>query len=98
MLVIYLGALFVFGGVLFMVAQPLWRGRLSAARRTRQIGTPSSEISGATLEPRRPGAGLGLKENLPGLLLIVLGGVLLLRAVTSCRVICRTAWAHGGRS
>jgi hypothetical protein len=78
MLVIYLGALFVFGGVLFMVAQPLWRGRLSAARRTRQIGTPSSEIPGATLEPRRPGAGLGLKENWPGLLLVVLGGVLLL--------------------
>jgi drug/metabolite transporter (DMT)-like permease len=78
MLVIYLGALFVFGGVVFMVAQPLWQGGLSAARRNRRIGTPPSEISGATLEPRRPGAGFGLKANWPGLLLVVLGGVLLL--------------------
>jgi hypothetical protein len=78
MLFIYLGALFIFGGVLFMAAQPLWRGRLSDARRTRQIGAPPSEISGATLEPRRPGAGFGLKENLPGLVLVALGGVLIL--------------------
>ncbi|MDB5393719.1 MAG: hypothetical protein JWM91_1225, partial [Rhodospirillales bacterium] len=68
MLVIYLGALFILCGVLFMVAQPLWRGRLSAARRT------PSEIPGATLEPRNPGAGFGLKENWPGLVLVVLGG------------------------
>jgi hypothetical protein len=72
MFVIYLGALFVLCGVLFMAAQPLWRGRLSAARRI------SSEIPGATLEPRHPGAGLGLKRNWPGLVLVVLGGVLLL--------------------
>jgi hypothetical protein len=76
MLTIYLGALFVLCGVLFMVAQPLWRGRLSAARRA-----PSeipSEIPSATLEPRKPGAGFGLKGNWPGLVLVVLGGVLLL--------------------
>ena len=27
MLVIWLGALFVLGGLLFMMAQPIWRGR-----------------------------------------------------------------------
>ena len=31
MLVIWLGALFVLGGVVFMMAQPIWRGRLSDA-------------------------------------------------------------------
>jgi hypothetical protein len=72
MLVIWLGALFVLGGVLFMAAQPIWRGRLSEARRRRSSAVPD------TLEPRRPGAGFGLKANWPGLLLVVLGGVLLL--------------------
>ncbi len=72
MLVIWLGALFVFGGVVFMAAQPIWRGRFSDAKRT----TP--EVPHDTLEPRRPGAGFGLKANWPGLLLIVLGGILLL--------------------
>jgi hypothetical protein len=28
MLVVLLGALFVLGGLIFMVAQPIWRGRL----------------------------------------------------------------------
>jgi hypothetical protein len=81
LVVIGLGALFVLGGLVFMVAQPIWRGRLSDARRT------SSAVprNGAhllrephTLEPRRAGAGFGLKANWPGLVLIVLGGILLL--------------------
>jgi hypothetical protein len=72
MLVIWLGALFVLGGLVFTMAQPIWRGRLSAARRT------SSAVPSATLEPRRPGAGFGMKANWPGLVLIVLGGILLL--------------------
>jgi len=54
MLVIWLGALFVLGGLLFMVAQPIWRGRLSDAKRT-SAGVPRD-----TLEPRRPGAGFTL--------------------------------------
>ena len=70
MLVIWLGALFVLGGLLFMVAQPIWRGRLSDAKRT------SSELPHDTLEPRRPGA--GFEANWPGLVLIVLGSILLL--------------------
>ncbi len=72
MLVIWLGALFVLGGLLFMVAQPIWRGRLSDAKRT-SPGVPRD-----TLEPRRPGAGFTLKANWPGLVFIVLGGILLL--------------------
>jgi hypothetical protein len=74
MLVIWLGALFVLGGLLFMAAQPIWRGRLSNPRRTSSSGVPLN-----TLEPRRPGAGgFGLKANWPGLLFIVVGGFLLL--------------------
>ena len=75
MLVIWLGALLVLGGLLFMLAQPIWRGRLSEARLRRSSAEPRD-----TLEPRTPGAGFGLKENWPGLLLIVLGGILLLAA------------------
>jgi drug/metabolite transporter (DMT)-like permease len=72
MLVIWLGALLVFVGVLFMAAQPIWRGQLSG-RRSR------SEVVGAnTLEPRTPGAGFGLATNWPGLVLILLGALLLL--------------------
>ena len=56
MIVIWLGALFVLGGLLFMVAQPIWRGRLSDARRTssavpRKGAHPLREPH--TLEPRR---------------------------------------------
>jgi len=73
MLVIWLGALFVLGGVVFMMAQPIWRGRLSDASKRTSSGAPRD-----TLEPRRPGAGFTLKANWPGLVLIVLGGILLL--------------------
>src|ERR1700674_2882717 len=65
MLVIWLGVLFVLGGLLFMAYQSIWRGRLSDAKRT------SSEVPHDTLEPRRPGAGFGPKANWPGLVLIV---------------------------
>jgi hypothetical protein len=74
MLIILVGALLMLGGLLFMVAQPIWRGRLSNPKRTSSSGVPLD-----TLEPRRPGAGaFGLKANWPGLVLIVLGGILLL--------------------
>jgi hypothetical protein len=52
MLIIWLGALFVLGGLLFMVAQPIWRGRLSDAKRT----TPG--VPRDTLEPVGPVPGL----------------------------------------
>ena len=81
MLVIWLGALFVLGGLLFMVAQPIWRGRLSDAKRTTPgvpRDTAMKPAEPMTLEPRSPGAGFGLKANWLGLVLIVLGGILLL--------------------
>ena len=59
--VIWLGALFVLVGLLYMMAQPIWRGRLSDA--TRRF----SRVPRDTLEPRRPGAGFTLKANWPGL-------------------------------
>lgn len=79
MLVIWLGALLVLGGLVFMMAQPIWRGRLSEARRRRtSSAVPRDTLEPHTLEPRRPGAGFSLRANWPGLVLIVLGGILLL--------------------
>ena len=72
MAITLLGALLVLGGLLFLVAQPLWHGRLSTVRR------PSTAAPEPTLEPSRPGAGFSLKENWPGLALMALGGALLL--------------------
>lgn len=65
------GAVLVFSGLLCLVAQPIWRGRLSAVRRVSKTVAP-------TLEPREPGAGFSLRENWFGLVLLALGGMLLL--------------------
>ena len=72
MVVIWLGAAFVCGGMLFLAFQAIWRGQLSESRRSRSAG--------ATLEPAARGAGgvFGLKANWPGLVLIGLGAILLL--------------------
>jgi hypothetical protein len=90
MLVVLLGALFVLGGLTFIVAQPIlggrlsdariiWRGRLSDARRRQTSSAiPRDTLEPHTLEPRQPGAGFSLKANWPGLVLIVVGGILLL--------------------
>jgi hypothetical protein len=75
--VVWLGALFVLCGMLFMAAQPIWRARMSRARPT------SSAVPRDTLEPRKPGAGFGLKSNWPGLVLAVIGGILLLVGAAS---------------
>jgi hypothetical protein len=72
MVLIWVGAVLVLGGVLLMAAQPLWRGRLSGVRRLR-----STEPS-ATLEPARPATGFGIKSSWPGLALLALGAILLL--------------------
>ncbi len=77
MIVIWLGALCVLGGLLFMATKPIWQARLSDARRT-SSAAPRATLEPHTLEPRRPGAGFGLKANWPGLVLIVLGAILLL--------------------
>jgi hypothetical protein len=72
--VILLGALLVLIGVLFLAARPIWRGWLSG-RRSR-----SAVVAANTLEPRTPGAGIGLATNWPGpgLALVVIGAILLL--------------------
>lgn len=69
---IWLGVLLVFGGVLQMAYQPIWRGRLSGRRRLRP------ERPGDTLEPERPASGFGIKSSWPGLALVALGIALLL--------------------
>ena len=72
MTLIWLGALLVFVGVLYMALQPIWRGRLSG--RTRLRSGPN------TLEPEEPGSGFGIKSNWPGLVLVALGSAFLLAA------------------
>jgi hypothetical protein len=73
MLTIWLGALLVFAGVLYMVAKAIWKGPMSGSNRR------GAEVPRPTLEP--PGAGIavfGLTRNWPGLALMVLGTLLLL--------------------
>ena len=70
---IWLGAILVIGGMLFMAAQPIWRGRLSDPTKQTPSGEPRD-----TLEPRRPGAGFDVRANWPGLALLAVGGMLLL--------------------
>jgi hypothetical protein len=74
MTLMWLGVLLVFGGVLQMAYQPIWRGRLSGGRRLRS-GRPSN-----TLEPERPASGFGIKSNWPGLAMFALGAAFLLAA------------------
>ena len=57
MTLIWLGVLLVFGGMLHMAFQPIWRGKLS-----RRPERPSDN----TLEPTSPAAGFGIKSNWPG--------------------------------
>jgi hypothetical protein len=69
---VWIGALLILGGVVFMAAQPLLRGRLSGGKRLPSGG------SSDTLEPQRPAGGFGIKSNWPGFALVGLGAVLLL--------------------
>jgi uncharacterized membrane protein len=80
MTLVMIGALLVLAGVVFMAAQPLWRGRLSSVKRPDEGSGQGLGPQGAsdTLEPRRPGRGLALKWNWPGLAMVVVGVVLLL--------------------
>jgi uncharacterized membrane protein len=80
MTLVMIGALLVLGGVVFMAAQPMWRGRLSSVKRPGQEVSQGPGPAGAsdTLEPRRAARGLGLKSNWPGLAMIAAGAILLL--------------------
>ena len=71
MLIIWLGALLILGGVLFMAEQTLLGGRLSGRFRR----TPAEA---GTLEPRERGGGFGLRTQWPGFAMIAVGAVLLL--------------------
>ena len=74
MIVILLGALLVFGGVLYMVRAVIWRGSLSGP-------DPGRPVRG-TLEPRRRGVGfLGPGTNWPSILLIATGAILWLSGI-----------------
>jgi hypothetical protein len=72
MTLIWLGALLIICGVVYMAAQPILQGRLSRLRRV----TPARP--GNTLEPERPAKGFGFTSNWPGLLMIGLGAILML--------------------
>jgi hypothetical protein len=72
MMLIGLGALLVFGGVLYMVRAVIWRGSLSGS------GSSRSGPVRNTLEPPRRGTGfLGLGTNWPGIRLMAIGAILL---------------------
>ena len=67
-----IGAILIFAGVVYVAGAAIYRGRMSEPH----IDPPEGDL---TLEPRRPGLSfLGWKANWPGLLMIVLGGVMLL--------------------
>ena len=70
MFLMVLGALLVFGGILYMARAAIWQGPLS--------GPDSSRPVRDTLEPpRRSVRFLGLEANWPGILLMAIGAVLL---------------------
>jgi hypothetical protein len=69
---VWIGALLVVSGIVFMARQPLLRGRLSGGKRL------GSGQASDTLEPQRAAGGFGIKSNWPGLALVALGAVLLL--------------------
>ena len=75
MVLIFIGASCIVAGVVIAAIPPMWKGRLS--RR------PSLEDARDTLEPKRPGRGLGLQSTWPGLCLVALGVVLLLAAAAT---------------
>ena len=71
MIVILMGTLLFFGGVLFMAYVAIWRGRLSgASRRDPMVESP-------TLEPKGRSAAFDPRANWPGLALIALGSILI---------------------
>ena len=65
-----LGALLIFGGLLYMARTTIWRGPLSGRDSSRQVRD--------TLEPPRRGLGfLGIASNWPGIVLMAAGAVLM---------------------
>ena len=71
MLLVWIGALLIIAGVAVAAVRTAQRGRLSEVR----ARTPDRHPD--TLEPRGEGRRLSLKADLPGLVLIAVGAVLL---------------------
>jgi hypothetical protein len=72
-LVIWIGAIMVVSGMLYMAGVALWQKRLSGPTRT-----PEGQTRG-TLEPSPHGVRfLGLTRNWPGMALFAMGAILLL--------------------
>ena len=69
MALIWLGVLLVFGGVLQMAFQPIWRGRLGGRARLR---------SGTRWSLKDRVSGFEIKSNWPGLVMVALGAAFLL--------------------
>ncbi len=72
MTTIWLGALLLVAGVVYMAVAATWRGRMSDAA---QSAAPGRD----TLEPAHRGVGfLGFGSNWPGILMAAVGAILLL--------------------
>ena len=71
MIVILVGTLLFFAGLLFMAYVAIWRGRLSGASRR------DSTVESTTLEPKGRSAAFDPRANWPGLALIALGSILI---------------------
>jgi hypothetical protein len=69
MVLIWVGALLIIGGIVLAAGRVLWRGRLSDPHR---IG------SGTTLEPRESARALHPKHHWPSIALVALGLIILL--------------------
>lgn len=76
MVMIAIGVLLVFGGMLLIAEKAIWGGRLSG-----RAPWPRRRPPNETLEPRTSGGGaFRLEENWFGLAMMAIGGVLLLIA------------------
>ncbi|GGC15684.1 hypothetical protein GCM10011494_38220 [Novosphingobium endophyticum] len=71
MALIILGALLMIVGVALAAVKSAGRGRLSKPPDT------TDDESRDTLEPRGPGKRLSIKADLPGIALLVVGGILI---------------------
>jgi uncharacterized membrane protein len=73
MVLIWIGALLIIGGIVLAAGQVLWKGRLSDPHRMGATGG-----TGATLEPRGRVRALHPKHHWPSIALVALGIVLML--------------------
>ena len=74
--IVWIGALLVICGVLFMARAAIFRGNMSEPHAT------ATQPGGVTLEPNRRGLRfLGLGANWPGILMMAVGALMLLWGV-----------------